>query len=161
MLIRRLREDDFAAWKHLRLEAVRTVPEAFGESYQDVLQHDLEWFQTSLQKGQLFGGFVDTLLVALVGFYPAHGGNMKHRAVLFSLYVTAEYRGGGIANALIERVIQESRKSHSQLHLSVTTNNTNALALYQKLGFRIYGTALEALCVNGVYFDEHLMMKKI
>jgi RimJ/RimL family protein N-acetyltransferase len=45
-----------------------------------------------------------------------------------------------------------------QVHLSVTTGNAPAVALYEHLGFTHYGTEPRSLLVNGRYLDEHLMV---
>jgi peptide alpha-N-acetyltransferase len=52
------------------------------------------------------------------------------------LAVTKEYRRLGIGRALLTRVIRRMRnKGCTSITLETETSNTNALALYEKLGF--------------------------
>ncbi len=44
-----------------------------------------------------------------------------------------------------------------QLHLTCVTSNLGAVALYQKHGFKIYGTEPNALKIGDTFFDEYLM----
>jgi len=44
------------------------------------------------------------------------------------------------------------------LHLAVTRGNEAARRLYLGLGFQIYGVERRALRVDGVWYDEELMM---
>ncbi|MHA2205520.1 MAG: GNAT family N-acetyltransferase [Candidatus Thorarchaeota archaeon] len=44
-----------------------------------------------------------------------------------------------------------------RLGLSVHDNNKRALRVYEKLGFKIWGTAHDFLYVNGVYYDSHYL----
>jgi ribosomal protein S18 acetylase RimI-like enzyme len=68
------------------------------------------------------------------------------RAELVSLGVLADHRGQGIGGRLVERVVEEARGSGSAVVWLVTTNdNLDALALYQRHGFR-----LARLVVGGV-----------
>ena len=55
-------------------------------------------------------------------------------------------------------VIAYAKKRVRQLHLTVVTTNEGALKLYEKNGFRVYGTEPRSLKVNEHYYDEHLMV---
>ena len=64
--------------------------------------------------------------------------NPGDRAELVSLGVLADHRGRGIGERLLERVVEEARDSGSAVVWLVTTNdNLDALALYQRHGFRL------------------------
>jgi ribosomal protein S18 acetylase RimI-like enzyme len=160
-MIRQLTADDFQKWKALRLEAVKLNPESFGESLENVQKQDEAWFDDSLKKGTTFSYEVDGEMVGLIGTFPMQPGNLKHRAVLFGLYVRPEYRSKGVASALVERVVGYVKPKHEQIHLTVTTNNKAATALYKKHGFIVYGTEPDALKIGNDYYDEYLMLKKL
>ena len=49
----------------------------------------------------------------------------------------------------------------SRLELSVMVNNSNAIALYKKLGFKIEGTKSNAVFLKSGFVDEHIMAKLI
>lgn len=48
-----------------------------------------------------------------------------------------------------------------QLHLMVVTTNQMALKLYQKNGFRIYGTEPRSLKIGDIFYDEHMMVLEL
>jgi len=160
-MLRQLEISDFTEWKKLRLEAVKNHPESFGQSYQGVEKQNEKWFQNSLENGDTFAYFKDNQMVGLVGTFTMQPENMRHRAVLFGLYVKKEYTRKGIASALIKQIINHVKPTHKQLHLTVTTNNEAAISLYKKHGFVIYGTESSALLINNKYYDEFLMIKKL
>ena len=61
--------------------------------------------------------------------------------VLHVLEVHPNHRGKGLAQKLVENVIEQERKAGKKaLRLDVIENNTTAEKLYQKLGFRYIQT---------------------
>ena len=85
----------------------------------------------------------------------------KHRGVIWGMYTRPEYRGQGIASALIQTIISHAKSHVAQLHLTCVTTNLGAVAFYQKHGFKIYGTEPRALKIRDTFFDEHLMMLEL
>lgn len=160
-MIRKITIDDFEEWKSLRLEAVKLHPESFGQSYEGVQKQDKKWAEDSLENGTVFTYEQHGKMVAIAGTFSMKPENMRHRATLFGLYVNAENRGKRIASSLINHIIDYTKPSHKQLHLTVTTTNNPAISLYKKHGFVIYGTEPEALLINGKYYDEYLMLRKL
>ena len=55
-------------------------------------------------------------------------------------------------------MIAHAKKRVIQLHLTVVTSNTAAVKLYEKNGFRIYGTEPRSLKISDVFYDEHMMI---
>lgn len=49
----------------------------------------------------------------------------------------------------------------SRLELSVMVNNTKAIALYEKLGYKFEGTKINAVKLKSGFVDEHIMAKLI
>ncbi len=72
--------------------------------------------------------------------------NPGDRAELVSLGVLADQRGRGIGGHLVERVVGEARDSGSVVVWLVTTNdNLDALAVYQRHGFRLVRLVVEGV----------------
>ncbi|HAT8609224.1 TPA: GNAT family N-acetyltransferase [Legionella pneumophila] len=158
MRIRQLFDTDWHLWKEIRLEALNNSPENFGSSYEEEVHMSDADFQNGLSKGYVLGAFVDDLLVSCAGFYTLNSIKTKHRGVLWGMYTRLEYRGKGIATALIQTLIQHAKTSVTQLHLTCVVSNFVAQAFYQKQGFRIYGTEPKALKINDTFYDEYLMV---
>ena len=158
MKIRLLTQDDWKIWRQFRLEALQNSPENFGSSYEEELNWSNTDFQEALNKNTIFGAFDNHAIIACAGFYSLIHLKTKHRGVIWGMYTRPEYRGRGIASALIQAVITYASSRVAQLHLSCVTNNFNAIAFYQKHGFKVYGTEPRALKIDDVFFDEHLMI---
>lgn len=156
--IKLLNPQDLDAWKLIRLEALQDSPESFGSSYEEEVAHsDAEWVK-GLNSSDIFGVFKDNNLVACAGFFSLMTLKTKHRGVLWGMYTKPAYRGKGLACALIQTIIHHAKSRVIQLHLTCVTSNVGALALYQKQGFKVYGTEPRALKIGNDYFDEHLMV---
>jgi len=82
-----------------------------------------------------------------------------HRGEL-GLCVKKEFRGRGIGEALLRATIDKARGRFDVIDLTVLSHN-RAKKLYEKLGFRIYGTRKYAVKRAGRYFDEDLMILKL
>ena len=61
----------------------------------------------------------------------------------------------------MQRIIHTAHGRVERVNLTVTAVNEAALHLYQRHGFRIYGTEPDALKVAGRNYDEHLMTREI
>ena len=58
----------------------------------------------------------------------------------------------------MNRLLDHARGWVTQLQCSVTSENTVAANLYQRLGFVAYGVEPRALRVDGQYYDEDLLI---
>jgi len=159
--IRRLEVGDAAVYQALRLEALERHPEAFGSSVEDERLSTTTAVSDRLARSVVFGAFDGGRLVGTAGWYRMAGAKTAHRGKLWGVYVTASARGNGLAQALVERVLDDARGQVEQLHLSVTAGDDGSLRLYERLGFRSYGTEPRALKVDGAYFDELLMVREL
>jgi len=158
MSFRQLALDDWQLWKTIRLEMLKNSPEAFGSSYDEVAGQKDDDFKSTLDKSAIFGAFISSELIGCAGFFILEQIKMRHRGVLFSMYVRPENRGLGIANRLVETVIDHAKSRVMQLHITCVTTNPTALQLYEKHGFRIYGTEPRSLKIGDEYYDEHMMV---
>jgi len=149
---------DWVCWKQLRLSALKDSPTSFASSYEEESGCQDKKFQEDLVKNNVFGAFVEGDLVACAGFYSLSPLKVKHRGILWGMYTKPEYRSQGIANSLIEAIVFHAKNYVIQLHVSCITTNLNAIKLYQKHGFKIYGTEPNSLKIGDHFFDEHLMV---
>ena len=76
-------------------------------------------------------------------------------SVELSIYIAPEYRGRGIANHLMESILDEARRD-DRTHLVVsliTGSNAASIHLHEKFGFTYSGTIREVGIKFGVYQD--------
>ena len=158
MNIRLLDKEDWVDFKAIRLEALLNHPEAFGSSFEEESNRSPDDWKAGFKTADIFGCFVENNLVACAGFFVLSSLKMRHRGVLFTMYIKPTYRKKGIGDALVKAVISRAEKQVSQLHLTVVTTNKTAIKLYEKNGFRIYGTEPHALKIGGSFYDEHMMV---
>ena len=158
LAVRQLIAADAAAYRELRLEALLNAPAAFGSSYEAESTKSVEEFAGWMARSYIAGVFRGGALVGCAGFFRLDGTKTAHRGNIWGVYVRPEARGLGIAGVVLEDVIAHARRLVEQVHLSVVTDNSSARKLYERLGFTIYGTEPRSLCVEGRYYDEHMMV---
>ncbi len=166
MIIRRLTEDDVAAFRSLRLRALQEHPEAFGRSYEEAVAEPIERMAARLQStpdGNFTLGAFDHELVGIVAFVREQGAKMRHKGGIYSMYVARDAQGQGIGRALLEQALAEARQQPGleQIMLTVVSTNGAARQLYESLGFKTYGVEPRALKVGEQYFDEDLMILRV
>jgi ribosomal protein S18 acetylase RimI-like enzyme len=83
---------------------------------------------------------------------------------LFSLTVWGRYRGLGIGEALVRRVLAEAQlRGAADVRLAVYNDNARAITLYRKLGFAPFTeTALEPLFAaeQSTYGRRRVVMRR-
>ncbi|HEY5410383.1 MAG TPA: GNAT family N-acetyltransferase, partial [Caulobacteraceae bacterium] len=128
--IRPLRVADAAAWRALRLQALKEEPASFAASYEEAAATDPEAFAKSIPAeggpNVLFGFHVDGSLEGAAGFIVQGGLKRSHKGLLWGVYVRPAWRGRGFARALVERVIGHARGEVALLQASVTVGNDAA-----------------------------------
>lgn len=163
MLYRKLTPQDWRRYKKVRLKSLEDAPQAFESSLLEESHFDEGVWRERLESTAssfCLGAFIETgELVAIAGFTQGHKLKTQHKSYLWGVYVLPNARGFGIASGLMDTMIKEfdALKTVSSLQLTVTANNTQAVALYQKCGFKEYGLEKDAIRVAGVSYDEILM----
>jgi GNAT superfamily N-acetyltransferase len=166
--IRPTREDDTIAYRELRLEALRTHPEAFGADYAESLARPIERWQQNVRDGAgadlgvTYVAEAGGALAGMTGIYRDSGLKMRHCGNIWGVYVRPEWRGSGVADALIEACVAWARdKNLRHAKLSVVTTNAAAIRRYVRRGFSVYGVEPAVIYHNGVYYDELLMVRRL
>ncbi len=163
--IRRLAPADAGAYRELRLAALANHPQAFGSSHEDEVRFDDDrWYQRLSGGADLatFGAAVDGQLVGTATCVRESHRKERHRACLVGMYVTPAARGRGIGAQLVTAVISHARDHGvDQLELDVVQGNASAIALYERAGFRAWGTRPDALRVEGRSWDEIAMALRL
>lgn len=157
--IRLLRPEDAALYRDIRLEALRTHPEAFGASFEDESARPLSFFAERLTDNAVFGAFDGTALLGTAGFRQGPAPKQAHKGLLWGMYLRPEARGSGLAKRLVEAVLGHARGRVELIQLTVVRGNVPAQSLYESMGFAAYGIEVAALKVGGRDLDEVLMAK--
>jgi putative acetyltransferase len=85
---------------------------------------------------------------------------LRHSASI-GMMVHKDYQGMGIGNALLTALldIADNWLMLVRVELEVFVDNTAAIHLYKKHGFKVEGTRQCASIRNGVYADDYLMAR--
>ena len=164
MEIRVLTEADVDLYRPLRLRALREEPQAFGSSYEELVARPVEEMARRLRPDPATGtvtlGAFDPDLVGTVGLLRESGLKMQHKAMVWGVYTVPEVRGRGVGRALLTAILAHARTvpGLEQVHLTVTTVNPIAQALYESFGFVTYGVEPRSLRLAERYLDERLMV---
>jgi ribosomal protein S18 acetylase RimI-like enzyme len=105
----------------------------------------------------VFGAFDGTTLVGKAGFMVEKGLKERHKGFMCGVYVAPSWRGRGIAERLVQAILEHAERHVLVLRSAVTASNANAARLYHKLGFETYGVGPLALRVGGRYVDDELI----
>ena len=129
------RLEDVAAMRDLRLEMLTLHPEAFAADLETEAAMSLQTFAERAATSTTFGAHVGDTLAGSVVFVRPQRTKLAHTGELGAMYVRAAHRGSGLADALVEAVIDHAIGQVEQLHLTVNAENPRAIRLYERHGF--------------------------
>jgi ribosomal protein S18 acetylase RimI-like enzyme len=165
--IRLLTAGDAPAFWALRLEALATAPEAFGESAEEHRETTIESLAERLGNGGagsfVVGAFDGEGLAGTAGFYQDKRLKRRHKGHIWGMYIAPRLRGQGAGEALLMEALRTARKCEGlrSILLSVSETQLAAKRLYERLGFLPYGLEPGALRVEDRYLDEEFMILRL
>ncbi|OZI71744.1 GNAT family N-acetyltransferase [Bordetella genomosp. 12] len=164
--IRPLGPQDASDFKALRLAALRETPEAFGSSYEEEQLVTVEEWARKLESCSsraVLGAWEQGLLVGCAGLMRLGTLKQMHKAVIWGIYVAPAQRRQGLGRRLLAAIVAQAGRWDGvrQVLLTVAEGNPAASRLYETLGFTAYGREPAALCVDGRYLEETLMILRL
>jgi RimJ/RimL family protein N-acetyltransferase len=160
--IRRLEAHDVTSYRELRLEGLKSHPEAFSSSWEDEAGKPASWWTERLETSIVFGGWIDdSPLLGVAGLRVNTATKLRHRGVLWGMYVRPHARGTGLAASLVQQVVEQAQTLVEEICLTVVDSNAAAHRLYSAAGFKQYGLERRALKVGSEYYDEVLMALRL
>lgn len=157
--VRELTSDDAEAYRRLRLQAVETRPSDYQTTPKSATTLPWELQISASQLYKVFGVFDGDGLQGILGFRQLSNPKVRHKGIVWGMYLREEARGTGMAEALMERVLAYAAERVDQVMLSVLATNERAQAFFRKMGFERYGMEPHAMKIEGVYYDEVYMQK--
>ena len=103
---------------------------------------------------------LDGQMVGSAGLHPAPQLRRRHAALL-GISVAPQAQGQGVGAALMQNLCHyaDGWGQILRIELTVFTDNTRAISLYQRFGFRHEGTHRAYALRDGVYADVHAMAR--
>jgi len=104
-------------------------------------------------------------LLGVVSFRRAEANRerLRHRGLLFRMYVDQRAQGQGVGRQLLEALLERVRALGDvrQLNLTVVATNAPARQLYLKLGFVVFSLEREAVAHGDGFLDEESMVLRL
>ncbi len=137
MRVRQLTPTDIDTLRSIRLEALRTDPDAFGSTLErEEGRSDDDW-RAWLGRGATFVGEVDGEPSGLV---VALAQDDRSTVALLAMFVSARARRAGVGRALVEAAVGWAANTGAErVVLMVIDGNTPAIRLYESCGFVFTG----------------------
>jgi ribosomal protein S18 acetylase RimI-like enzyme len=137
--LHRVRPDDWRSHRDLRLEMLLDAPDAFWTQHADVVDLDEAGWRARIASAHHVQVRIDGVPVGSAGLYE-DPDEPPGTATLVAMYVTPHARGRGVGRRLVEAVLAEAEARGSErVVLEVTGGNAPAIALYERMGFRLTG----------------------
>ncbi|HET8594119.1 MAG TPA: GNAT family N-acetyltransferase, partial [Intrasporangium sp.] len=137
LTVRALTEDDWEAYRAVRLEALRESPEAFVGRFDEESTYDESVWRERMKRSVRLVAEQDGNAVGVVSVGRSKSTSEGEAGEIFGLWVAPERRGSGVATALVRRGAAEA-KAAGQSHVVywVGTDNGRAVAFASGMGFR-------------------------
>lgn len=165
MEIKILTPQDAEAYYILRLEALLDTPDAFATLYEDALNRPIDKTRANLasEHAVTFGAYEEGRLIGNMTLSRNTVPKMKHRASIVAVYVSPKFRGTGVANVLMDKMMEfaDGWDGLERLDLMVASHNLRAKNFYLRYGFETYGTEVRSMKTGERYIDEDLMVNFI
>lgn len=165
--IRPLTTTDVEAFIALRREALADTPWAFCASPEDDRTADEIRAAIAHPDSDAIIGAVDAAksdagrLLAVAGLHRLPRAKEHHRALIWGVYVTPAARSAGLGRAVVSSAINAAREwlGVTSINLSCSENSPEARALYESLGFKVWGVEPDALRIDHrPYAEVHMQL---
>jgi len=159
MDIRLLAAADAAAFQRLRLAALLDTPAAFAASHAEEKDAPLEQVGRRIEARDgrgVLGAFEGGQLLGIVGLGREARPKFAHKGYVWGMYVAPAARGLGLARELMEALIALARATPGLTKLDLVADSANvaAIALYESLGFVVWGREQDAMRLDGQPRDD-------
>ncbi|PBQ21836.1 GNAT family N-acetyltransferase [Pseudomonas congelans] len=161
---RRLTPADAPAYRALMLEAYERHPDAFTSDVTEREMLPAEWWEKRLDDSAgatevVFAAVKDGHLLGVAGLSMETRNKARHKSTLFGMYVPPAHRNRGIGSRLVRSVLDHAgtRPALLLVQLTVTQGNSEAVGLYERMGFVTFGLEPLAVAVgNGFVAKVHM-----
>lgn len=106
------------------------------------------------------GAFIDANLVGSISVERDTRKKLKHKALLFRMFVHSASAGCGVGRALVKEAIAHAKRIDGlkQLYLTVLDTNARAIYLYNSLGFETFAHEPASVNINNNFVGELQMV---
>lgn len=160
MIYKDLIIDDYEQYNNLRYLAL----DKFGDNFISTNEGETNrknGFEATINDkfNFIIGAFDNDKLIGIATFVRETKKKISHRGNIYGMFVHPDYQSKGIGYQLLSELLEKAFKIDGvlQINLGVMAENTSAVRLYEKSGFKTYGIEKNAFVSNGRYLDDKLM----
>ena len=159
MTIRELTSTDMSVYQALMLCGLQEHPESFRISAQDAGEPMVPFASSRLDSFTLGAWLDGGQLAGVVSFARETQEKLRHKGLLYRMYVRGEASGRGIGRKLVQEVVKRARaiEGLEHINLTVVSLNVQAKSLYTSEGFTLFAREERGLKIGESYFDEEQM----
>jgi RimJ/RimL family protein N-acetyltransferase len=157
---------DAPRYRALMLHAYAAAADAFTSTAEERAAAPDPWWTARIAdpagRSQGFGAFDGPELVGTVTMEYSAKPKTRHKALLIGMFVLEPARGRGLGRALVQAALADAaaRPGLRTVTLTVTEGNAGAIALYERCGFRTFGTEPMAIATpSGFRGKVHMVLE--
>jgi len=161
--IKRLKTDDYEAYRQIRIEGFTQQEREFRFSSEDEINITKDSVINRLNSDFIIGVYQTETLIGIGGLTQFIGSKLHHRALLWGMYVRSQYRGKNVANNIMNSLIDHAVNIQiEKIILTVVSDNIKAIRFYKKWKFTPYAIDANAIKLkHNEYLDEILMVRNL
>ncbi len=156
-----IQEHEIKAYYELLTKAITDEPQFFRVAPIDIAGEVFPTKDTT--ENFTLGAFSDEgELLGTAGFKRDLFVKLKHKGLIFRMYVSEKAKGQGLGRKLLQACEEKATqdKSLKQIYLTVVATNHRAKNLYLSEGFEIFSTEKNSIqMTDNQYVDENSMIK--
>ena len=158
-MIRELTPTDTADYQALMLDGLSRHAESFRIAAQDEGEPMIPFASSRPDAFTLGAWLANGQLAGALSFEREVRSKLRHKGLLYRMYVRADVAGRGIGRRLVQEAIKRAREIEGleQINLTVVATNTRAKRLYASEGFKSFALEQNGLKMGTRYFDEEQM----
>ena len=142
--LRKVTAQDANLYQDFRLATLEQEPYVFASDAQEQRGASLEVIERMLSSDPqsfVLGVWLEDELIGMIGLGRETRQKIAHKASIWGFYVKQNARDQGVGKSLLNKTLEFARQQPGLefIRLVVDTSQTNAIHLFEQVGFVIYG----------------------